>query len=180
MRHAEDYDLWLRLTERDVTAIANLSEPLAWIRKSPNSVSAVHRQEQEDSALAAAYAAVCRRLSRCVDMDAVATIRRPNDATDAAALAKAADLLLSLESAFLSSVSNATDPAARQRATDAMRRDVDARLTEIALIAARYGSDTTAATRIFSILASRPSVSIKGVLAKLHSPMPSSQQRPSA
>jgi len=64
-RHAEDYDLWLRLNE--VGKIDNLSVPLIYYREHENQVSRQFYDEQEFAALAAIFASKKRR-TRVTDL----------------------------------------------------------------------------------------------------------------
>ncbi|KAJ8610833.1 hypothetical protein CTAYLR_006444 [Chrysophaeum taylorii] len=166
IRHAEDYDLWLRLTDHDAATVANVSDPLVWLRKSQTSVSSTHRQEQDDAALTSARAAYCRRLRHPVDARSAAAMRRPTDHYDVEILADAANLLLALETAFFLDMPGSTDESAR-RATVAIGRDVDARLAEIALLGARKAPGTSAAKRILDLWARRSPKSTANLLATL-------------
>jgi hypothetical protein len=58
-RHAEDYDLWLRIADRH--ALANIAEPLTMYRIHADQVSAKHLEEQAIAALAALTVTRIRR-----------------------------------------------------------------------------------------------------------------------
>lgn len=57
--HAEDYDLWLRMSERD--ELANLPDPLLYYRVYPEQVSMRHLEQQVVSSVGARAAARMRR-----------------------------------------------------------------------------------------------------------------------
>ncbi|KAJ1454103.1 hypothetical protein M885DRAFT_522247 [Pelagophyceae sp. CCMP2097] len=155
---AEDYDLWLRLAEADAAAVANLSDPLIWLRKSDASVSAVHRDAQRNDADRAAQRSFGRRIARpdgdAPPLAAVAALRRPAEASPAA-LGAAADLLVALEARFVSKlrdeavcdsavVCREESPTLRDapgRTAASVREDVDHRLAELALAAMSLGAD---------------------------------------
>jgi GT2 family glycosyltransferase len=75
-RHAEDYDLWLRLAER--SAIANLPDVLLAYRLHPQAISARHIVAQELAALSARGAATLRRRGK-PDPLAAADLHLPLD-----------------------------------------------------------------------------------------------------
>ena len=74
--HAEDYDLWLRLSERG--AIDNLPEPVLRYRRHPQQVSIRHHAQQAVSNLAARASARARRAGR---PDPLESLTRLDDAT---------------------------------------------------------------------------------------------------
>jgi hypothetical protein len=59
---AEDYDLWLRIAERE--QVANLPEPLVNVRKRAQSISSTHVRQQIISSLAAWAASAQRRAGK--------------------------------------------------------------------------------------------------------------------
>ena len=74
-RHAEDYDLWLRLGERH--ELDNLPEPLLRYRQHGGSVSFRHRQQQALATFVARHCAQARRAGR---PDPLRKLERPMDA----------------------------------------------------------------------------------------------------
>ena len=74
-RHAEDYDLWLRLGERH--ELDNLPEPLLRYRQHDGSVSFRHRQQQALATFVARHCAQARRAGR---PDPLRELERPMDA----------------------------------------------------------------------------------------------------
>lgn len=178
VRHAEDYDLWLRLTEVRPRGLANLAEPLVWLRKAATSVSSTHRRAQHGAAEAAAVNAFARRLPTTrIDPASAALLRRPGRASCARGLADAANLLLALEAAFLRRDLEASDDEVH-RARAAVTRDVDARLAELALLAARLSpTDAPPVDDVFRLWAARPSsssASARHLLAALAAASPAS------
>ena len=148
---AEDYDLWLRATERNATAVMNLSEPLVWLAKAATSVSGARGAELRADADAAAARAFARRLGGPVDAAAATALRRPEDG-GLAALGAAGDLLLRLEAAFLAADPGPVpdSPTLRlgpARAAAHVRADVLARLGELHVHAMRQGGVCGAWTR---------------------------------
>lgn len=79
-RHCEDYDLWLRLSERG--ALANLPEPLLLYRHNPNQVSQRHVLEQKYGA-AVAWEAHVERMAKRPDPTAALERLPPLAALDA-------------------------------------------------------------------------------------------------
>ena len=73
-RHAEDYDLWLRLSERH--ELDNLPEPLLRYRQHGGSVSFRHRQQQALVTFVARHCAQARRAGR---PDPLHGLNRPMD-----------------------------------------------------------------------------------------------------
>ena len=73
-RHAEDYDLWLRLSERH--ALDNLPEPLLRYRRHGASISHTHRRTQ---VLATFMARLCSRARRRGEPEPVKDMGRPVD-----------------------------------------------------------------------------------------------------
>lgn len=71
--HAEDYDLWCRLSR--LTQIANLREPLVSVRKHAASVTSALRHTHLDAAAMVAKAEVDRRLNQDVPVQSIRCMR---------------------------------------------------------------------------------------------------------
>ena len=87
MRHAEDYDLWLRLSR--VGRLANIDSPLLWLRKHDANVSTQRPSEERRYALGVARRAIEELLGTAVapeEVDRVWTIP-PRDAREAGQVA---------------------------------------------------------------------------------------------
>eukprot|EP00633_Aureoumbra_lagunensis_P009772 CAMPEP_0197323036 /NCGR_PEP_ID=MMETSP0891-20130614/70270_1 /TAXON_ID=44058 ORGANISM="Aureoumbra lagunensis, Strain CCMP1510" /NCGR_SAMPLE_ID=MMETSP0891 /ASSEMBLY_ACC=CAM_ASM_000534 /LENGTH=366 /DNA_ID=CAMNT_0042815583 /DNA_START=979 /DNA_END=2079 /DNA_ORIENTATION=- len=140
--YAEDYELWLKLTDMQPLAIANISEPLVWLRKSSSSVSASNRDIQRQNADTAAVAAFGRRLKREIEKDVAIALRRPEACASVTTLKSAAQLLLQLEHHFLAKNAQ-SDEEEYTRARHLIKADVNARLAAITLAAARNSSSSS-------------------------------------
>lgn len=164
VRHAEDYDLWLRLTERDPRTIANLAEPLVWLRKSSTSVSSQYRDRQKQASIDASTASIRRRLGRRkIDTAVVAALRSPSDVSSPGLLEKAGELLLALENNFKSIAGDDTscpvDDTSPQppssspsssRACGLVSLDVDGRLGEMAFLSSSSSSSSSSMARMWA------------------------------
>ena len=129
--HAEDYDLWLRMSERG--ELDNLAEPVLRYRRHPQQVSIRHYAEQAVSNLAARASARERRSGRPDPLEGVsrldeATLERLglDAAIRAAAVARAT--LTSVRS-----LSDAGEFEPAQRLLDALRQPGRARALSAAL-----------------------------------------------
>jgi len=71
--HAEDYDLWCRLSR--LTQVANLREPLVSVRKHAASVTSALRHAHLDAAAMVAKAEVDRRLNQDVPVQSIRCMR---------------------------------------------------------------------------------------------------------
>ena len=135
---AEDYDLWLRAVDAGY-AVANVSDPLLWLRKSAASVSSTRSTQMRRDADAAVHRHCVRALQKHVSEAAVAALRRPQDVQAADAADAAADLLLDLEADCLAALGASTTDDARSRAAAVVRADVVARLNELHVAAMKLG-----------------------------------------
>lgn len=117
--HAEDYDLWLRLSERG--ELDNLAEPVLRYRRHPQQVSIRHHAEQAVSNLAARASARARRSGRPDPLDGVTRLdealleRLGLDATARAAAVARATLT------SVRSLADAGEPQRAQLLLDALR-----------------------------------------------------------
>lgn len=89
--HAEDYDLWLRLAERE--DLANLPAPVLYQRLHPEQVSFAHIEQQVIATLGAQAAARARRAGRSDPAEGAAAITR-RFLLDAGLQAEAIDLAI--------------------------------------------------------------------------------------
>lgn len=119
--HAEDYDLWYRLSS--LTQLANLSDPLLRLRKHSASVTSVMRRSHLDAAAAVSKAAVDSRLNDDVPVPVIRCMRSWGKADSECAMQAVSVLLRLLAQLRL------THPAA---STKAARRDAAIRIAYLA------------------------------------------------
>jgi hypothetical protein len=162
--HAEDYDLWLRLSER--FDLANLAETVLHLRLHPGQVSFAHVEQQVISTLGAQVAARARRAGRPDPADGVALIDRrflidgglSEGAIDAAVVAGfvfRGDLML--RCGFTAAAESAAGALAGLRLSAAARRRARAeRLWLLGKVEARRRRTGRAATLFASACWARP------------------------
>jgi glycosyltransferase involved in cell wall biosynthesis len=135
--HAEDYDLWLRLTSRKSNAIVSIPQIGLWHRKHTNrSIDSVRIQSEQ--ALRLAASAISNLVSDASHA-AIEILRHPAKATSLRALNEAAMLLVSLESKFVDR--HATTLTSNE--VQLIKLDCDDRLGELGtMAAARFDGGT--------------------------------------
>ncbi len=112
--HAEDYDLWCRLSR--LTQVANLREPLMRVRKHAASVTSTLRHTHVDAAAMVAKAEVDRRLNQDVPVHAIRCMRSWGQ-TDSGYAMEAVSILRSLLEKLRSSRSVASTKTASRDAS---------------------------------------------------------------
>ncbi|KAL7542927.1 hypothetical protein ACHAXR_012212 [Thalassiosira sp. AJA248-18] len=133
----EDYDLWLRLLNRNSRSIVCLPFLGLWHRKHSQSSSSAGSTIQKDEADNASFAAMQRMFHSTTSddgllmFDHVSTLRNPNSATSPQSLEFAAKLLLRLESSFMEKNSEYLSHEERTL----IQSDCNARIGEIATLA---------------------------------------------
>jgi hypothetical protein len=167
--HAEDFDLWLRLSERG--ELDNLAEPVLRYRRHPQQVSIRHHAEQALSNLAARASARARRAGRpdplagCTRMDEAALERLGLDAAARSAAVARATLTSARSLADAGELTQARQlldalraPASAAALGPALRADL--RL-ELARLEWRQGRALPAAGAFMRALLGRPRVALR-------------------
>jgi glycosyltransferase involved in cell wall biosynthesis len=128
--HAEDYDLWLRLTSKKSNSVVSIPQIGLWHRKHTNrSIESVRIQSEQ--ALLLAVSAISN-LVPDASHATIETVRQPAKATSISAFDEAAMLLVSLELKFLDR--HATTLTANE--VQLIKMDCDDRLGELGTMAA--------------------------------------------
>ncbi len=89
--HAEDYELWLRLSP--FVKFGILSEPLVSIRIHDNNVSQIHAREQSYNATKAAQKAISEFLGKEINFELIRGLRNFHYVMDSSEAVELADLL---------------------------------------------------------------------------------------
>eukprot|EP00939_MAST-03C_sp_MAST-3C-sp1_P002620 g2620.t1 len=146
-KHAEDYDLWLRLLEDPDVVVSNISDVVLCLRKHGRNISTLRAKEQRDSALRAAWRSFNDRVSllRSVSLRDFEALRRctRDDSIETEEMATAAcDILVAVRDSILDESPN------RYHASElaAVKEDCRNRLGFLAALATRKfpGSGVTA------------------------------------
>ena len=138
---AEDYDLWLRLLEKDCRSILCLPFVGVWHRKHNHSNSVTNSLKQKKESSEACYRAIQQIISSAdgpVGNEHILILKDPATATTLDAINNAARLLLKIESSFLQkNALQLTDHEIKL-----IHSDCDARIGELATIAvSKFGKD---------------------------------------
>ena len=143
----EDYDVWLRLLDKDCRSILCLPFVGVWHRKHNKSNSVKNSLAQKNEANEACYRAVKQILSSADDGDDesleiehVSTLKDPAAATSLASINNAARLLVNIESSFL----HKNDQCLTEHEIKLIQHDCNARIGELATIAiSKFGKGNT-------------------------------------
>lgn len=98
MLHAEDYDLWRRLSS--VTHLSNLPDVLLYLRKHDDNVSSVHVAEQRAASIRVSQLMISEILGENIDIDLVRRLWNKDNITSENAL-KIAELIYKLCTIFI-------------------------------------------------------------------------------
>lgn len=136
--HAEDYDLWLRLTSQDPLSTTSLPFLGVWHRKHPTNSGKKGKQQEEAHSLA------CKAINNLVQgtgSDAVKYLRQPDLGRCKADLDSAADLMLRLRDSFLYT----HQAEISEREIGLIKHDSKERLGQIATISiSKFGENSIA------------------------------------
>lgn len=139
----EDYDLWLRLLDKDCRSILCLPFVGVWHRKHSHSNSVTNSLAQKKEANEACYRAMKRIMSsgdddESLDIGNISTLKDPAAASSLDSVNNAARLLVNIESSFLhKNARYLTD-----HEIELIQHDCNARIGELATIAiSKFGKD---------------------------------------
>jgi glycosyltransferase involved in cell wall biosynthesis len=147
IRSSEDYDLWLRLLEKDCHSMLCLPFVGVWHRKHNQSNSIKNSVNQKREANYASHRAIKQILSSTgisdddsvlVDIENVSTLKDPDTATSLESINSAARLLLSIESSFIQKNAQCLT----EHEISLIQNDCNSRIGELATIAiTKFGKD---------------------------------------
>mmetsp|Transcript_6888 Transcript_6888/g.10175 ORF Transcript_6888/g.10175 Transcript_6888/m.10175 type:complete len:886 (+) Transcript_6888:87-2744(+) len=145
---AEDYDLWLRMLEKDSRSILCLPFVGVWHRKHKHNNSVTNSLAQKKEANEARYRAICKKIlsspddetDESLDIEHITALKDPATATSLDSINNAARLLMNMESTFLQK----NDMCLTEHEIKLIQNDCNARIGELATIAiSKFGKDYT-------------------------------------
>eukprot|EP00985_Skeletonema_marinoi_P005449 scaffold2360_cov130-Skeletonema_marinoi.AAC.1 len=145
---AEDYDLWLRMLEKDCRSILCLPFVGVWHRKHKHNNSVTNSLAQKKEANEACYRAICKKIlsspddetDESLDIEHITALKDPATATSLDSINNAARLLMNMESTFLQK----NDMCLTEHEIKLIQNDCNARIGELATIAiSKCGKDYT-------------------------------------
>lgn len=145
-RSSEDYDLWLRLLEKDCHTMLCLPFVGVWHRKHNQSNSIKNSINQKSEANSASHRAIKQILSSTgisdddsvLDIQHVSTLKDPDTATSLESINSAARLLLNIESSFIQNNAQCLT----EHEISLIQNDCNSRIGELATIAiTKFGKD---------------------------------------
>ena len=146
IRSSEDYDLWLRLLEKDCHSMLCLPFVGLWYRKHNQSNSIKNSVNQKREANYASHRAIKQISSSAgindddsvLDIEHVSTLKDPDTATSLESINSAARLLLSIESSFIQNEAQYLT----EHEISLIQNDCNSRIGELATIAiTKFGKD---------------------------------------
>jgi len=133
--HAEDYNLWLRMTSKKVNSIVSIPRIGLWHRKHINR-SAEREVEQRRQSLNLSALAI-RELVQDASDTAIETLKYPDNASSLDSFNNAAMILLNLEMKFIDRHTNLLTT----KEVQLIRSDCDNRLGELAILSSTFSGN---------------------------------------